>query len=205
MATAGIPARKIGSASTAPGDFAIRVGQFGYAFIYPSQPTYYALSFNFDTDLGMLNPNMPLVFYSTSSDIKSFVNYGHKIIWYHGHSDPGPPVLAIVKYYEQMAQRSGGLDSAQQFSRLYTVPNMGHCSGGPATDRFDMLTPLADWVEKGIAPAAVQATGTNFTPAVYSGVVRGRTDDPNTTAVSLSTAAALYRQRVKRRRCAYSK
>jgi Tannase and feruloyl esterase len=167
MATAGIPARKIGSASTVPGDFAIRVGQFGYAFIYPPQPTYYALSFNFDTDLGMLNPNMPLVFYSTSSDIKSFVNYGHKIIWYHGHSDPGPPVLAIVKYYEQMAQRSGGLDSAQQFSRLYTVPNMGHCSGGPATDRFDMLTPLADWVEKGIAPAAVQATGTNFTPAVY--------------------------------------
>jgi hypothetical protein len=44
---------------------------------------------------------------------------------------------------------------------------MGHCSGGATTDKFDLLTPLADWVEKGIAPGPVNASGTNFTPAVY--------------------------------------
>jgi feruloyl esterase len=25
---------------------------------------------------------------------------------------------------------------------------MNHCSGGPSTDQFDMLTPMIAWVEK---------------------------------------------------------
>jgi hypothetical protein len=167
MATTGIPTRKIGSPNNVPGDFSLGVGTFGYAFLTPANPTYYTLNFNFDTDLGMLSKSTPIVTYSTSADIKRFVDYGHKIIWYHGLSDPGPPVLGTVKYYEEMAQQMGGLQQAQNFSRFYPVPNMGHCSGGPATDKFDLLTPLANWVENGVAPGPVNATGTNFTPAAY--------------------------------------
>jgi feruloyl esterase len=115
----------------------------------------------------MLNPRTPVVTYSTAADIKRFVSYGHKIIWYHGLSDPGPPVLGTVKYYEEMAQQFGGVDRAQYFSRFFPVPNMGHCSGGAATDQFDLLTPLANWVENGVPPGPIPATGVNFTPAVY--------------------------------------
>jgi feruloyl esterase len=42
---------------------------------------------------------------------------------------------------------------------------MGHCRGGPATDQFDLLTPLVNWVEHGTAPQEVIASGTNFTSA----------------------------------------
>jgi len=42
---------------------------------------------------------------------------------------------------------------------------MGHCRGGPATDQFDMLTPLVAWVEQGVAPDQVIASGANFTSA----------------------------------------
>jgi feruloyl esterase len=45
------------------------------------------------------------------------------------------------------------------------VPNMGHCSGGPATDRFDFLTPLMAWVEERRAPDEVIASGVNFKTA----------------------------------------
>lgn len=167
MTTVGIPTRKIGSPGRVPGDFALGVGTFGYAFLSPAQPTFYTLDFNFDTDLGMLNPRTPIVTYSTSADIRRFVDYGHKIIWYHGLSDPGPPVLGTIKYYEEMAQQFGDLERAQHFSRFYPVPNMGHCSGGAATDHFDLLTPLANWVENGVPPGPIPATGVNFTPAVY--------------------------------------
>jgi feruloyl esterase len=34
---------------------------------------------------------------------------------------------------------------------------MGHCSGGPATDQFDALTPLVKWVEQGIEPKVLVA------------------------------------------------
>ena len=47
--------------------------------------------------------------------------------------------------------------------KLYLVPNMGHCGGNASTDRFDMLTPMVNWIENGIAPDSVVATGTNFT------------------------------------------
>jgi Tannase and feruloyl esterase len=167
MTTVGIPTRKIGSPTTVPGDFALGVGTFGYAFLSPPQPTYYTLNFNFDTDLGMLSRSTPIVTNSTSADIRRFVNYGHKIIWYHGLSDPGPPVLGTIKYYEQMAEEFGGLERAQSFSRFYPVPNMGHCGGGAATDKFDLLTPLVKWVEDGTPPGPVNATGVNFTPAAY--------------------------------------
>ena len=43
------------------------------------------------------------------------------------------------------------------------VPGMGHCGGGSAAlDRFDMLTAVTEWVERGLAPDSVVATGRAF-------------------------------------------
>jgi Tannase and feruloyl esterase len=140
---------------------------FGYADLSSPQPTFSRFSFNFDTDLGILNPNSPVDTYADSLDIGRFVDYGHKIIWFHGLSDPVVPFLGNINYYEEMAQQFGGLGPAQQFSRFYPVPNMGHCSTGPATDTFDLLTPLVNWVENGTPPGPINATGVNFTPATY--------------------------------------
>src|SRR5690606_38281913 len=47
---------------------------------------------------------------------------------------------------------------AKRSARLYLVPGMSHCSNGPATDQFDLLTPLMRWVEKGVAPKRVVAS-----------------------------------------------
>ena len=52
------------------------------------------------------------------------------------------------------ANHSGKADA---FARLFLVPGMNHCSGGPATDQFDMLAPLVAWVEQGKAPDSVTA------------------------------------------------
>jgi feruloyl esterase len=83
MTTGGIPGSMIG---TSPGQlpplFSSLRGSFGYSVLSPPQPTFFNLGFNFDTDLGMLISNTPLVTYSTSADIRRFVDNGHKIIWY---------------------------------------------------------------------------------------------------------------------------
>jgi hypothetical protein len=186
MTTVSIPARKIGTPTSVPGDFSLGVGTFGYAFLSPPNPEYYTLNFNFNSkaDLAMLGVNLPVVSYSTSLDISEFVKYGHKIIWYHGLSDPGPPVLGTITYYNEMAQQFGGLRAAQNFSRFYPVPNMDHCTGGATTDQFDMLTPLTDWVEHGTAPGPVTATGVNFNATTYQVVgnyiTSGFVDAPTT-------------------------
>jgi Tannase and feruloyl esterase len=106
----------------------------------------------------------------------------------------------MIKYYEDMAQRFGGLEQAQQFSRLYPIPNMGRCAGGPATDQFNLLTPLANWVENGTPPAPINATGVNFTPA--SSRLSAGNDYSDAPVVSLSPAGPPYRERIDDRRCA---
>jgi feruloyl esterase len=45
---------------------------------------------------------------------------------------------------------------------MFLVPGMGHCGGGPSLDRFDMLTAVVNWVEKGTAPDSIAATGKAF-------------------------------------------
>jgi feruloyl esterase len=54
------------------------------------------------------------------------------------------------------------LRHADDFMKMYLVPNMGHCGGNASTDHFDMLTPMVNWIENGIAPNTVVATGVNF-------------------------------------------
>jgi hypothetical protein len=173
-ATNGIPTRKIGSsaATSLPGDFSLGVGTLGYTFInlpFPENAMYYALTFDFSSyaDVPLLKTSTPIVSKSTSLDLSKFIGYGHKIIWYHGASDPGPPILGTIVYYNGLANQNGGLQAIQSFSRLYPVPGMDHCTGNPATDQFDMLTPVVDWVENGTPPGPIPATGVNFNAATY--------------------------------------
>jgi feruloyl esterase len=170
MAPTGIPSRKIGTAATPPGDFALGLGQIPYIWLSPPNPGADPLQFDFDKDIGNLNKSTPLVTYSASTDLTKFKNRGGKIIWYHGVSDPGPPVQGTIAYYDALTARNGGRDQTVSFARLFLVPNMGHCRGGPATDQFDMLTPLVTWVERGTPPERIIASGTRFTspPATRS-------------------------------------
>ena len=165
MTPSGIPQRKIGTPTSAPGDFFLGLGQIPYGWISPPDPSFDPLSFNFDTDMARLNSQSPIVTYSTSLNIADFKQRNGKIIWYHGLSDPGPSATSTIEYYKEMAARNDGFENTMKFARLFLVPNMGHCAGGPATDQFDALTPLVNWVEHGIAPDAILASGTNFLSA----------------------------------------
>lgn len=90
------------------------------------------------------------------ADLSVMRNRGAKMMMYHGTSDPIFSSDDTVAFYDVLAAANGG--TASNFTRLYLVPGMNHCSGGPATDQFDMLTPLVDWVEKGKAPDSVIAS-----------------------------------------------
>jgi len=45
--------------------------------------------------------------------------------------------------------------------RLFLAPGVLHCGGGAGPDRFDSLTAMEQWVEKGKAPASMIATKAN--------------------------------------------
>jgi len=97
------------------------------------------------------------------TNLSTFSGRGGKLLFYHGLSDPWFSPLDTLDYYKHMASANGGLDQVQTWSRIYLVPGMSHCGGGPATlDNFDMLSAVVKWVEEGTPPDAVIATGKDF-------------------------------------------
>ena len=94
------------------------------------------------------------------TNLSTFAGRGGKLLFFHGVSDPWFSAMDTVEYYERLGTTNGGADAVRGWSRLFLSPGMGHCGGGAgALDRFDLLTPLVEWVEKGTAPDAVPATG----------------------------------------------
>jgi hypothetical protein len=81
---------------------------------------------------------------------------GAKILTYHGVSDAVFSHEDTRQWWERVNAAQGG--KAADFARYFPIPGMNHCSAGPALDQFDALTPLVQWVEKGIAPASIPAS-----------------------------------------------
>lgn len=90
------------------------------------------------------------------TDLSILKGRGAKMVVYHGTSDPIFSSDDTQNWYDELTAANGG--SAANFARFYRVPGMNHCSGGPATDQFNMLTPLINWVEKGQAPESIVAS-----------------------------------------------
>jgi feruloyl esterase len=98
-----------------------------------------------------------------STNLTTFSGHGGKQIFYHGDSDPWFSALDTLGYYKAMAADNGGLEKVSAWSRFFFVPGMGHCGGGQAAlDNFDMLDAIVNWVEKGVAPQSVEASGKAF-------------------------------------------
>jgi feruloyl esterase len=87
------------------------------------------------------------------TDMKQLRAKGGKIMIYHGVSDSIFSIHDTEAWFKGVQKNTG-----KNFAKLYPIPAMGHCSGGPATDQFDMLTPLVKWVEEGVEPQAIVAS-----------------------------------------------
>jgi len=124
----------------------------------------WVLSFNMDTDAPKIfrrtgvYTESAMDFMGTSrTDYEKFRKHGSKLIVYTGQADPAFSTRYHIRWYKELAEENGGLAETKAFARLFMVPGMNHCGGGIATDQFDMLTPLVDWVEHGVAPERVVA------------------------------------------------
>ena len=137
----------------------------------------YSLAYNFDTDphaiyraAGTYTQSAAQLYFTDNPDLSAFKAHGGKLMLYQGGSDSSLSMNDLLKWYNAMNQKMGG--NAQDFARLYLVPGMKHCSGGPATDKFNMLPQLVSWVEQGVAPDSVIAAATN--PGYFNAASRTR-------------------------------
>lgn len=115
------------------------------------------LKFDFDRDPASLDRARAL-YDATSTDLRAFKARGGKLLMWHGLSDAAITAASSIEYYQGVEKAMGGRSQTQDFFRLFLVPGMHHCGGGPGFAEFDALTLLENWVEKGQAPASMIAT-----------------------------------------------
>jgi hypothetical protein len=149
-----------------------------------NNPTWDWHTLNFDSDVAFTDasdargPQINAI----DPDLRGFQKRGGKLIEYHGWIDPGFSPEYAVQYYDSVVQavkKNAGIadeetafNQTQNFYRLFMVPGMGHCTGGPGPNAFgglaqpaapldpqhDLVSALEDWVERGVAPAQITAT-----------------------------------------------
>lgn len=152
----------------------------------------YQLAFDFDRDAPKIfatTPDFPRSGWdlvgAQSTDLQRFRAHGGKLIVPQGGSDPIFSINDTERWWGAVNASSGG--KAASFVRVYPVPGMNHCGGGPATDQFDALAALAAWVEQGKAPERIEAKAGGQTPwpgrtrplCAYPSIAVYRSGDPN--------------------------
>jgi feruloyl esterase len=128
-------------------------------------------SFERTRDLAAANHAMPEL-RADRVTIAPFLSGGRKALIYQGWADPSTNADPTIEYYTRLAAANGGPEALARAVRLFMVPGMHHCAGGPGADSFggsghpnapedpdrDILWALIRWVEDGRAPDRVVAT-----------------------------------------------
>jgi feruloyl esterase len=122
-----------------------------------------------DTKVG--NSTFENVLNATNTDLSPFAANGGKMLMYHGYADPLIPSATSFDYYNAVAHADR--TNVSDYLRLFMVPGLWHCSGGPGANDFggfgqlapipldptdDALGALIAWVEQGNAPTRITAT-----------------------------------------------
>ncbi|MEU5937464.1 tannase/feruloyl esterase family alpha/beta hydrolase [Micromonospora sp. NPDC047187] len=97
----------------------------------------------------------PVALVTISRALSAFARAGGKLLRWHGQADQLVPTQGTVDYRERVNRVSGGNRRVDDFYRLFLLPGVAHCGGGPGPQPTGELDALVNWVEKGQAPATL--------------------------------------------------
>lgn len=161
IATAGWRQWKLGTSQTSTPNAinaTLMAGALAHEFITPPDPSFAMTRFDFDRDPKRMEAFSAVYDTYRNATLAEFRTRGGKLLIFHGTADPIFSALESIDYYQRLTRNNGGPETTADWARLFLVPGMNHCAGGPATDSFDGLGAIVDWVEKGTAPARIEAS-----------------------------------------------
>jgi feruloyl esterase len=148
-------------------------------------------TFDFDRANATYTKKLASIVNATSPNLDQFRAKGHKLIAYHGWADWLVAPGESINYYSAVSTRYPR--DVSRFYRLFMVPGMAHCSGGPGADHFDTLGAVVKWVEQDTAPdqiiAAKPATNLQRPLCPYPEVARYKGTGNTNEAASFACVA----------------
>ena len=149
--------RMIGTAAQ-PLGLNAQLGAPFFGFIVKADPKFDIMTFDPERDMKALRSGVALQVHQENPDISAFIARGGKLLLWHGFNDPGPSPLSTIAYLDAVRKT---VPASKDSVRLFLAPGVLHCGGGTGPDRFDTLTALEQWVEKGTPPSSIVATKAN--------------------------------------------
>ena len=110
---------------------------------------------NFDLDRDTAAADEKFGYVNATADLSAFKAHGGKLLLYHGWNDQLISPENTVNYYSDVLKKMGS--KQESWMRLYMVPGMQHCAGGPGPNQFNMMGALERWRESGAAPQQIVA------------------------------------------------
>ena len=163
---------------------------FGSMFKWVFGPTWKWNDFDFHDDMRDMDRVLAPLLNDMNPDLSRFRDSGGKLLMYHGWADPLISPQSSIDYYTNVVKLENGgrfhPSTTQNYFRLFMVPGMNHCSGGPGPNVFGneysgtfvinepptddanhhAVQTLVAWVERGRVPERIIATKyTNDTPS----------------------------------------
>ena len=154
-----------------PGQSAMSAfGENYFRYMVFEDPAWTPLRATTDTAVQTADEKTAHALNSVDPDLSRFAARGGKLILYHGWNDPAISPYNTIDYFHSVSKTMGA-EKATTFVRLYMIPGMQHCLGGPGASHFGQLgtttakgskhglyTALEEWVEKNNPPSGVVAT-----------------------------------------------
>jgi feruloyl esterase len=158
---------------------------FDSLFKWVFGPTWTYNDFDFHDDMKSMDEVLAHLLNATDPNLDRYRDRGSKLLLYHGWADSLAASQTSIDYFTNVVKRTGGgkytaaaQTETQDYFRLFMVPGMNHCFGGPGamvfgnqnagnagqddvpTDdkKHHALLALVDWVENGSAPEQIIAT-----------------------------------------------
>ena len=112
--------------------------QNDFRYIVTGDPKWNVLTADVDAALTESRQKSAADLDSVDPDLSRFADRGGKLILYHGWNDPAISPWNTIAYYQSVQQKMTPA-RVQSFARLYMVPGMEHCNGGPGPSAFGQL------------------------------------------------------------------
>jgi feruloyl esterase len=107
-------------------------------------------NFDLDRDLKVVDEKVGTIINAVNPDLSAFKARGGKLILYHGWNDTAISPGNTINYYSNVLAKMGA--KQDNWLRLFMIPGMGHCQGGPGPSQVNYMAALERWRESGIAP-----------------------------------------------------
>jgi len=142
--------------------FSIAVAQPQYWVYFYSQWDYHTLTYdNYEAFFNLTQIRVGPIMGSDNPNLSAFRATGGKILMWQGGADQLIMTRGSSMYYDAVANLMAGGDYSQlmPWFRHFVAPGVGHCGGGNGPQPQNMLQAVVNWVENGVAPDTIAATG----------------------------------------------